>query len=173
MSQPITFFSGLTAFLFFTTGTCFAQNGKIDFAKLHVSGLAVMASKSQVAKLLGKPLAVVEPHYECGEYSSQQMGQKFYELRYRQAVFIGNLRQGYELESFKFTPAGPARLTYGRWQLSAATTLPEFARMVGPLETYKAKDGSVEVVVRQQDATATFTFKAGRLTEYAFHGAGC
>jgi hypothetical protein len=154
-------------------GTCAAQSGTIDFAKLHVSGLKFTASKSQVLTRLGKPLGIVEPHYECGEYSSEQEGQRFYQLRYQQVTFIGNARQGYELQSFKFGRTGPAQLTYGRQLLSAATTLQQFTRLFSKLQPYKNKDGSVEVIVWQQDASATFTFKAGRLASYSFHGVGC
>jgi hypothetical protein len=153
--------------------TCAAQSGKIDFAKLQVSGLKFTASKSQVLTRLGKPLSIVEPHYECGEYSSEQEGQKFYQLRYQQATFIGNARQGYELESFRFGRTGPAQLTYGQQLLSAATTLPEFIRLFGKVETHKNKDGSVALIVWQQDASATFTFKAGHLSSYSYSGVGC
>lgn len=147
--------------------------GQIDFSKLRLSQLASTASRGQVQQLLGQPLAVVDPHYECGEHVSQPKGLTYYQLRYRQAVFIGNAKQGYELESFQFAPAGPARLTYAGRPLSAATTLPELTRLLGPLETHNNKDGSVEVVVWQQDASAIFTFRAGKLASYDFHGVGC
>lgn len=62
--------------------------------------------------------------------------------------------------------------TYGRYQLSAAT-LRELARMLGPLETHKGKNGAVEAIVRDRGATATFTFKASRLAEYTCEGTGC
>ncbi len=88
-------------------------------------------------------------------------------------VFTGSAPKGYALESFKFAPAGPAHLTYGRYLLSAATMLRELARMLGPLETHKAKNGALEAIVRNRGATAMFTFKASRLAEYTYEGAGC
>ena len=166
------FWSAL-ALVAWSAGAGPAPTGQTDFSKLRLSPLAFTSSRSQVQQLLGQPLAVVDPHYECGEHVSQPKGATFYQLRYRQAVFIGTTKQGYELESFQFAPAGPARLTYAGKPLSAATTLPELTRLLGPLETYKNKDGSVEVVVRQEDASGIFTFKAGKLASYEFHGVGC
>lgn len=164
------FFGGLLALSTLTSAT---PPREFDLTKLHLGPLAAPASKAQVTKHLGQPLAVINPHYECGDFSAEQGGQTFYQLRYRQAVFIGNSREGYELESFNFTSPGPARLAYGEQPLSAATTLAEFKRRFGPLESYPQKDGSVEVIVRQEDATAAFIFRAGRLARYEFHGTGC
>jgi hypothetical protein len=164
---------GTLAVLAFSTEYSFAQQGKFDFSKLQINHLTSAFSKGQVVQRLGQPLAVADPHYECGEYVSQPKGVTFYQLRYRQATFIGNAKQGYELEAFRFAPAGPARLTYAGQPLSAATTLPQLTRLLGPLETHKNKDGSVEVVVWERDASAIFTFRAGKLASYAFHGVGC
>ena len=150
-----------------------ARAAGFDFNQLHINNLRYTGlSKARVVRLLGAP-RTAEPRYECGEYSAEQMHQRFYELRYRQATLIGNARHGYDLASFRFAAAGPARLSYGRWQLSAATTLREFARMLGKLESSKNRDGSVEVVVRAGDVTGTFTFRAGRLSEYHYGGVGC
>jgi hypothetical protein len=60
---------------------------------------------------------------------SKPKGVTYYQLRYRQAVFIGNTKQGYELESFKIAPPGPAPLAYAGKPLSAATTLPGRSRV--------------------------------------------
>ena len=153
--------------------TSVAQVGSLDFTQLRVSGLGATASEAQVARRLGQPLVVVNPHYECGEYASAPGGSQFYQLRYAQAVFIGNRQQGYTLESFDFGPAGPARLTYGGQVLSAATTLGAFTRQFGLSASTPNPDNSVEVLVRRLDATASFTFRAGRLTHYEYRGTGC
>ena len=167
------FLFGALALFLLGSEACLAQQTKFDFAKLRLNGLAFTTNKTQVVSRLGKPLATVEPHYECGEFASSDGSEKFYQLRYKQAVFIGNSKLGYQLESFSFAPAGPAQLTYGSVKLSTATTLQEFTHLLGPLESHKEKDGAVQVVVWQQDASAIFTFKAGRLVRYEFHGVGC
>ena len=150
-----------------------AQTSSLDFTRLRVSGLGATVSQAQLTRHLGQPLAVVNPHYECGEYASAPDGSQFYQLRYAQAVFIGSRQQGYTLESFDFVSAGPARLRYGRQVLSAATTLAEFTRQFGLSASTPNPDNSVEVLVRRLDATASFTFRAGRLTHYEYHGTGC
>ena len=152
---------------------CAAQAGSLDFTRLRVSGLGATASQTQVTRHLGQPLAVLNPHYECGEYASATGDNQFYQLRYSQVVFIGSRQRGYTLESFDFGPAGPARLTYGGQVLSAATTLAAFTHQFGLLAPAQNPDGSVEVLVRRLDATASFTFKAGRLTHYEYRGTGC
>lgn len=151
-----------------------ARAAAFDFAQLRCQGLSSLgASKAQLVRRLGAPLRTVEPHYECGEYSSEQLHQRVYQLRYRHAFFLGNTRQGYDLQLFRFVAAGQAGLAYGHWRLNASTTLRDFTRMLGKLETYQEPGNTVTVVVRDRDSAAVFTFRNGKLAEYRFDGVGC
>ncbi|MDO7886364.1 hypothetical protein [Hymenobacter cheonanensis] len=151
-----------------------APTGQIDFSKLRLNQLAFTSSRSQVQQRLGQPRAVVAPHYECGAYSSQEQGQKFYQLRYPHARFIGNNKVGYAIQYVYFVPKGPA-LTYGRHALSDRTTVADLQRLFGPgthpekIKTAEMPQGQEAVSVHSDhDDGAIFWFSHGRLTKFEY-----
>lgn len=151
-----------------------APTGQINFNKLRLNQLAFTSSRRQVQQRLGQPRAVVEPHYECGAYSSQEQGQKFYELRYPQVRFIGNNKLGYAIEYVYFSAKGPT-LTYGTHTLSNRTTVADLQRFFGP-GTHSEKMITAEMPQGQEtvslsskyDDGAIFWFSHGRLVKFEY-----
>ena len=151
-----------------------APTGQIDFSKLRLNQLAFTSSRQQVQQRLGQPRAVVVPNYECGWYSSQEQGQKFYELRYPRVRFIGNSKEGYVIEYVYFSAKGPT-LTYGGQPLSERTTVADLQRLFGQgthaekIKTAEMPQGQEAVSVSSKhDDAAIFWFSHGRLVKFEY-----
>jgi hypothetical protein len=151
-----------------------APTSQIDFNQLRLNRLAFVSSRSQVQQRLGQPRAVVVPNYECGAFSSQEQGQKFYELRYPHVRFIGNSKEGYAIQYVYFVPKGPT-LMYGRQTLSDRTTVADLQRLFGPgthaekIITAEMPKGQEAVSVSSDhDDGAIFWFSHGRLTKFEY-----
>ena len=167
-------FCSALALVAWGAGTTPAPTGQIDFDKLRLHQLAFISSRSQVQQRLGKPQVITEPNYECGAYSSQEQGQKFYELRYPQVRFIGNSKEGYAIDFAYFSAKSPA-LTYGGQPLTNRTTVADLQRLFGP-GTHSAKIKTAEMPQGQEavsvsskyDDGAIFWFSRGRLVKFEY-----
>lgn len=167
-------FCSALALVAWGAGASPAPTGQIDFNKLRLHQLAFISSRSQVQQRLGQPRTVVEPHYECGAYFSEEQGQKFYELRYPQVRFIGSSKLGYAIEYVYFSTKSPA-LTYGGQPLTNRTTVADLRRLLGP-GTHSEKIKTAAMLQGQEavsdssnhDDGAIFWFSRGRLVKFEY-----
>ena len=54
------------------------QDKTIAYKDFRINGLLFISSKKDITKEFGSPSKVFEPHYECGFFSEDELGQKYY-----------------------------------------------------------------------------------------------
>jgi hypothetical protein len=163
-------FCGLLLVFLVAVGTCRAQDGTIQLARLYFNQLPFKATKEQIVQRLGAPNRIDEPKRECGTLSSSEQSNKVYSLHYSQVLFTGNAQSSYVLEEMTFSQVTSGLLMYGPWKLGGKTTIKDLQQIFGrSLDFSKVKGGTGDVMVRSTgDDGAIFWFKDGHLTKFEY-----
>lgn len=117
-----------------------AQTGNSIYPFMEINGIPLVANKSSIVKLFGKPQRIYRPHYDCGFFSEDQ-GHPYYLLQYANLNWIGNEKEGYQAEDIFFTPESNYQLTFKGHSLSANTSIQEFMKLSGIKEFTTSKAG--------------------------------
>jgi hypothetical protein len=154
----------LTVMFSFFTSLIYCQNNPISFKHFEVSGLSFISKKNEIMRVLGKPQAVVEPKYECGFFSEEEQGKKFYSLQYSNLIFTGNASQGYQLEKVVFNNKRDHNIRYKGTRITFRTTKGEMETIFGT----KVGRNEITLSERKGETKIVFTFKNGLLSEMRY-----
>ena len=94
----------------------------IDPGHLSFEGIPFHAEKALILKTLGQTTKE-QVFYECGFFSEDVQGKAFFELRYPDAIWIGNDTDGYSLDKLFFDTEG--KMAYPTKALLSRTTHPK------------------------------------------------
>jgi len=105
-----------------------SQKVKGTINNLKINGIPFLTDQKTILKTFGKPSKQFAPHYECGFFSDGQ-GVTYYALEYPALNWIGNQKEGYQVDNIFFSAGSGWFITYKGKKLSAQTTPKEFMQL--------------------------------------------
>lgn len=129
----------------------------------RINGLLFDLSKQSIIKEFGNPQKVFRPNYECGFFSESGQGEEYYAIKFEHFQFIGNDREGYQLEKFDFTN-DKIKITYKGIVLSGKTTRKDFNKIFD----LTINTDWIGLWYKDADCQLIFNFKGGRLSNMEF-----
>lgn len=158
--------------LFFLFNSSPESNTSINPVDLKFNGLAFNSGKKWIWKKLGK-VEEMRVYYECGFFSEDEQGKAFFELRYPDAIWIGNDTEGYSLDKLFFDTEGKTTLTYKDWAFSGKTSQKEleelFSKEATPVRISETKELEwIGLPFEDRDDGCHFYFEGGKLKEFEY-----
>lgn len=87
-------------------------------------------SEIEIKNLFGSDYKIINPNYECG-FHSQEQGQDYYQLIFKDLTFIGNDTENYIIEKIIFNSSTKYKLEYESYSIDYTTTLNELFEFLG------------------------------------------
>ena len=139
------------------------QIDSISFEDISFSTLGFYSSPDKIKSVLGEPLRIEEPKYECGFLSSDEQQKTFISLIYPHVKFTGAQNGLYILEEIRFDDPN-VKLRFGETVMSGASHKSEIMNMFGLSGDLKSLD---RFLVRSDsgDDGLMVLFKNERLVE--------
>ncbi|MEM6765295.1 MAG: hypothetical protein AAF655_10230 [Bacteroidota bacterium] len=117
---------------FLLTGSILMAHGQdINLRMIQFEGLTLVSSSAEIQELLGTPIKVYEPNYECGGLSAEWQAQPIFSLVYEDITFTGNKSWGYVIEEIRFGGNKEYVLTYGEFTLDENTKADKLLAIFG------------------------------------------
>ncbi|GAB3218472.1 hypothetical protein J0A67_02800 [Algoriphagus aestuariicola] len=144
----------------------------IDPAQLKFGDLPFHSHKTLIWEVLGKTTET-PVYYECGFFSEDEQGMAFYELRYPDAIWIGNGTDGYYLNKLNFDAQGKIILHYQNFSFSGKTSQKElenfFDQKSSPIRTSETKELEwTGLPFENRDDGCHFYFERGKLVKFEY-----
>ncbi len=142
----------------------------IDPGHLSFEGIPFHAEKALILKTLGQTTKE-QVFYKCGFFSEDVQGKAFFELRYPDAIWIGNDTDGYSLDKLFFDTEGKTGLSYKGFTFSGNTSQKElealFDKEATPVRISETRELAwILLPFENRDDACHFYFDRGKLKEF-------
>jgi hypothetical protein len=100
-----------------------------DASKFTLDGISCFQTTEEEIKNTYGEVALTETDYECGFFSVDQPGSPYFQMIYPNIKWIGNSKEGYQIDEIQFDPEGKIQLKYEDLIFSGKTTQKEIEEL--------------------------------------------
>lgn len=130
-----------TILLVFLSNSVFVVGQTIEYDKLTLQGLSFYSKKDTILQVLGNPIEIKEPNYECGALSSEWQSVAFYQLIFDGYIFTGN--DSYLIEKINFEINDNINLNYKGHTLNSRTSIADAKEIFGVIQLQTSRSDNL------------------------------
>ncbi|WP_268033802.1 hypothetical protein [Algoriphagus sp. PAP.12] len=146
-----------------------------DASKFTLDGISCFqTTEAEIKKTYGD-VVLTETDYECGFFSVDQPGSPYFQMIYPNINWIGNSKEGYQIDEIKFDPEGKIQLKYEDFVFSGLNTQEELESFMGEksnsIQIHQRDDEVLRSLFNyfdKSDDALMLILKGGKLIEFHY-----
>lgn len=153
----------------------FQEERTFDATKFTLDGITCFRTTEEEIKKTYGDVALTETNYECGFFSVDQPGGPYFHMIYPALEWIGNSKEGYQIDEIQFDPEGKIQLKYEEFVFSGLNTQEELESYMGKksnsIQIHQRDDEVLRSLLNyfdKSDAAFMLILKDGKLIEFQY-----